>query len=134
MSNGGKIYDGGKIITGLIIGLGLLSFPFFYNGLKAARAPEPELTARAKEAQECIEKKQFMRTQHMKILDQWRNEVVREANRLYKSTSGKTYEKSLQNTCLECHSNKDKFCDQCHNFMGIDPFCWDCHIEPKENK
>ena len=128
------MYDGGKIITGLIIGIGLLLFPLFYNAGKAAKAPERELTPKAKEARQCIEPKAFMTTQHMKMLDQWRNEVVRESERFYESSTGKMYDKSLQNTCMDCHSNKSKFCDQCHNYMGVDPFCWDCHIEPKENK
>ena len=128
------MYDGGKIITGLIIGIGLLLFPLFYNAGKAAKAPERELTPKAKEARQCIEPTAFMTTQHMKMLDQWRNEVVRESERFYESSTGKMYDKSLQNTCMDCHSNKSKFCDQCHNYMGVDPFCWDCHIEPKENK
>lgn len=128
------MYDGGKIITGLIIGILILLFPFFYNAGKAAKAPERELTEKAKSAEECIESRSFMTTQHMKLLDQWRNEVVRDAERLYTSSTGKMFDKSLQNTCMSCHSNKDKFCDQCHNYMGVTPFCWDCHLEPKENK
>jgi hypothetical protein len=127
------MYDGGKIITGLIIGIVILLFPFFYNAGKAAKAPERELTAQAKEAAVCIESKSFMTTQHMKLLDQWRNEVVRDAERLYTSRTGKMYDKSLQNTCMGCHSNKTKFCDQCHNYMGVAPYCWDCHVAPKEN-
>lgn len=128
------MYDGWKIITGLIVGIGLLIFPLFYNGLKAAKVPEPELTAKAKQAKECIEPKSFMRTQHMKILDRWRNEAVRDNNWLYVFSSGMRYDKSLENTCMGCHSNKSKFCDQCHNYMGVVPYCWTCHIEPKENK
>lgn len=128
------MYDGGKIIAGLIIGIGLLLFPLFYNGLKAAKAPDPELTAKAEEAKQCIEPKPFMKTQHMKILDEWRSEVVRDAERYYEASSGKIYYKSLQVTCMDCHSNKSKFCDQCHNYLGVSPYCWDCHIEPKENK
>ena len=128
------MYDGGKIITGLIIGILILLFPFFYNAGKAAKAPERELTEKAKSAEDCIESKSFMATQHMKLLDQWRNEVVRDAERLYTSSTGKMFDKSLQNTCMDCHSNKSKFCDQCHNYMGVTPFCWDCHVEPKENK
>jgi hypothetical protein len=127
------MYDGGKIIAGLIIGLGLLSFPVFYNAGKAAKAPERVLTVKAQEAKECIEPKAFMATNHMKMLDQWRHEVVRNADRFYQSTSGKMYEKSLQNTCMNCHSNKTKFCDQCHNYMDVNPYCWDCHIAPKES-
>jgi hypothetical protein len=38
----------------------------------------------------------------------------------------------LQNTCLNCHNNKSKFCDQCHNYAEVTPYCWECHIEPKE--
>ena len=128
------MHDVVKIITGLIIGIGLLLFPLFYNAGKAAKAPERELTPKAKEMRQCIEPKAFMTTQHMKLLDQWRNEVVRDSERFYESSTGKMYDKSLQNTCMDCHSNKSKFCDQCHNYMGVVPFCWDCHIEPKENK
>ena len=128
------MYDGGKVTTGLIIFFILLLFPVWYQFGKAAKAPEPELTAVAKEAGECIESKSYMTTQHMKLLDSWRNEVVREGERYYTASNGKTHYMSLQVTCLKCHSNKDTFCDRCHNYMGADPFCWDCHIEPKETK
>lgn len=127
------MYDGGKIITGLIIFLILLLFPVWYQMGKAAKPIEPELTQQAKDAGQCVEEKDFMKTQHMKLLDRWRQEVVRGSERYYISSSGKEYYKSLQVTCMECHSNKSKFCDQCHNYMGVVPFCWDCHIEPKEN-
>ncbi len=128
------MYDRGKILTLLIIGIGLLLFPVFYTAGKAAKAPTLELTPKAKEAKECIEPASLMRTQHMKILDAWRSEVVRGNDRLYRSSTGKTYDKSLQNTCMSCHSNKSQFCDQCHNYVGAKPFCWDCHLEPKENQ
>jgi hypothetical protein len=128
------MYDRGKIIAGLIIGIGLLLFPFYYNAGKAAKTPEPELSARAIEAKECVETKSYMITGHMKMLDDWRNEAVRGADRVYKSSTGKIYDKSLQNTCMQCHYNKSKFCDQCHDFLGVAPYCWECHIEPKENE
>jgi cytochrome c len=127
------MYDGGKIIIGLIIFLLLLLFPVWYQIGKAAKPPDPQLTEVAKKAETCIEPKSFMTTQHMKVLDQWRNEVVRQDERYYVSSTGKEYYKSLQLTCMECHANKTAFCDQCHNYMGVDPFCWDCHIAPKEN-
>lgn len=128
------MYDGGKILIGLIIFLVLLLFPVWYQVGKAAKVPEPQLSDKAKTAEQCIESKSFMKTHHMKMLDQWRNEVVRDADRYYQSSSGKMYYKSLQITCMDCHSNKSKFCDQCHNYMGVDPYCWDCHITPKENE
>jgi hypothetical protein len=129
-----RMYDGGKIVAGLIIGIGLFLFPLFYNGLKAAKPPDPELTPKAKEAKVCVEDKAYMQTKHMRILDDWRHDAVRRGDRLYKSSNGNIYEKSLQNTCMECHSNKSKFCDQCHNYMGVVPYCWECHIEPIEPK
>lgn len=127
------MYNGGKIIIGLIIGLLILLFPFLYDAGKAAKVPEPELTVKAKEAKVCVLPKSEMRADHMKLLDEWRQEVVRDAERVYISADGRTFDKSLQNTCLNCHSNKTKFCDQCHTYMGVAPFCWDCHLEPKEN-
>jgi len=127
------MYDGGKIIIGIVIGLAILLFPFYTNIGKAAKAPEPELTEKAKEAGKCIAPKEFMTTGHMKMLDEWRDEVVRQGERYYKSDwTGEAHYKSLQVTCMECHSNKSKFCDQCHNYMDVDPFCWDCHIAPEE--
>lgn len=127
------MYDGGKIWILLLIFLVLLLFPLWYQKGNAVSAPEPELTAMAKEAGKCIEPKEFMTTQHMKMLDQWRNEVVRDGERYYTNSEGKTFYKSLQVTCMECHSNKSKFCDKCHEYAGADPFCWDCHLAPKEN-
>ena len=48
------MYDRGKIVTGLVIGLGLLLFPFFYNAGEAKKVPEAVLTDKAKEAKQCI--------------------------------------------------------------------------------
>ena len=56
---------------------------------------------------------------------------------MYVASDGKTYEMSLQNECMRCHSNKAQFCDKCHDYAGLkkdDPYCWNCHIAPKENK
>jgi hypothetical protein len=127
------MYDGAKIVTGLVIGLGLLLSPYFYNAGKASKAPEPELTPKAKEAKECVAPTPYMRNGHMQLLDRWRQDVVRDGDRWYKSSNGKIYNKSLQLTCMDCHSNKTKFCDQCHNYMAVSPYCWDCHIQPKES-
>ncbi len=159
------MYDGWKIVLGLIIGLGLFLSPLVYNLGGETKAPEPELTAKAKKEGVCVAPKPYMTAWHMQLLDTWRQEVVRDGDRFYNSNPdlwwnysldntmverwrrlttasdtskvgqpGKIYYKSLQLTCMECHANKAKFCDECHNYMGVTPYCWDCHIEPKENK
>lgn len=132
-----RIYDGGKIITGLIIFFGLVTFPFFYNIGKANVRPEPKIdTPAIKELKEkkCIESKAFMSAEHMKLLYTWRDSAVRDGARVYLNSEGKAYTISLQNTCMHCHSNKKKFCDECHNYMAVNPYCWSCHIAPKEKE
>ena len=121
------------IVSGLIAFIIIILFPFWYNLGKADVAPVLELTEKAKKAKECVEPKEYMKAEHMQILDLWRHSVVRNGKREYVNSKGKTFEMSLSNTCLDCHVNKDKFCDRCHNYASVDPYCWDCHIDnPKE--
>lgn len=130
------MYDGGKVIVGLILGLGIIAFPFWYNLAQGGPAYEkPELVYPPKDkATECIEDTQWMAANHMILLDHWRDEVVRNANRVYHAKDGKTYEASLQKTCMSCHEEKTKFCDRCHDAASVDPYCWTCHIEPVEQE
>ena len=127
------MYDAGKVIPGIIVFLILISFPIWYNVAsgKGGGAPELELPA---DAEKCVEDAEEMRTEHMTLLNRWRDEVVRKGNRVYVAGDGQHYDMSLSNTCMSCHSNKAEFCDQCHNYVGVVPYCWDCHIEPKENE
>ena len=134
MPNKNKYYDLGKVVAGLVIFGLILTFPVWFSRLKAAPVPETVLTAKAKAAKECILPKNDMILEHMQILDVWRNTVVREAKRIYVTSSGKEYTMSLSNTCMDCHSNKADFCDKCHNYASVRPYCWDCHIYPEEKK
>lgn len=122
------------IITGVIIFIIIVTFPFWYNRGKAAPQPELELTAKAKAAKVCVRSTDFMKAEHMQLLDLWREAVVRQGDRIYVSPDGKEYSMSLTSTCLDCHSNKANFCDRCHNYASVRPYCWNCHIDnPKEN-
>ena len=121
------------IVAGVIIFIVIVTFPFWYNRGKAAPAPDPLLTEKAKAAKVCVRSTEYMKAEHMQLLDLWRESVVRHGERIYVSPSGKEYTMSLSNTCLDCHSNKAEFCDRCHNYASVVPYCWDCHIEnPKE--
>ncbi len=137
-----KLYDGGKIFIGLAVFLAFALFPFYNNMGKVNAKPEPKTDTPAIQEwekqygkKECVESKEYMRAEHMQLLNNWRDAVVREMYRKYVSTSnGKTFDMSLQNGCMHCHSNKKEFCDQCHNYMAVKPYCWDCHIQPQEKE
>lgn len=134
MPNSKTMYDRGKVIAGLIIFVVMVTFPFWYNLGKAAPAPEVKLSEKAKAAKECVRPKEFMTGGHMQLLDVWRDTVVRNGKRIYMNESGKEYTMSLTNTCLDCHDQKAEFCDRCHNYASVRPYCWTCHIDPKEKK
>ncbi len=129
MNNTKTLYDGGKVITGLVIFVILVTLPFWYNHGKAAPEPQPQLTAKAKAEKACVRPKSIMKATHMQILNGWRNNVVRNARRIWETADGKRFNMSLSKTCLDCHSNKEKFCDTCHNYAAVAPYCWDCHID-----
>ncbi len=137
-----KLYDGGKIIIGLAVFLAFALFPFYNNIGKVNAKPEPKTDTPAIQEwekqygkKECVESKEYMRAEHMQLLNNWRDAVVRGMYRQYVSmTSGKKFNMSLQNGCMKCHSNKKQFCDQCHNYMAVKPYCWDCHIQPMEKE
>jgi hypothetical protein len=175
------MYDGGKIITGLVIALAFLTFPFWWNKGQAAQPkPVPVITDQTKAMGPCIQPKEKMITTHMQILDDWRNKVVRDAQRYEAQYAPKTrepemvavegaievvdnslltlpvigptrdlvssgdpklnvgnavqIERSLQNSCMKCHTSKKDFCDKCHTYANVDPTCWDCHVAPEEKK
>ena len=128
--------DKGKIITGIVIFFIVATSPFWFNMFKAkVPAPELVLTPKAKAAEKCVRETDFMIANHMQLLNEWRNTVVRDGERIYVNAEGKEFNMSLSNTCLDCHSNKAEFCDRCHQYASIEPYCWDCHIaNPKETK
>ncbi|MBA4371583.1 MAG: menaquinol oxidoreductase [Thermodesulfovibrio sp.] len=131
------MYNSGKIIAGLVVFLAFFAFPFYYNLGKANARPEPKLNTPVIQQlaeKKCVESRDFMRSEHMQLLNDWRDSVVRDGNRIYVNAEGKKHTISLQNTCMNCHSNKKEFCDSCHNYMAVKPYCWSCHIQPKEDK
>ena len=125
------MYDTGKIIDGLIIFLILATSPMWYNAVGGDTTLVPDLKI-ITYAKQCVAPTEYMRINHMNLLNDWRDKVVREGIRYTVAQGGNRYEMSLSNTCMDCHSNKADFCDQCHNYLNVHPYCWDCHVEPKE--
>ena len=122
----------------IVLGLGLfvviLLFGTVYN-LANGKAGVAPFVAKAAAGKRCVKPTKWMRENHMKLLDDWRNEVVRQGKRGFIEVDGKRYEKSLTKTCLHCHPSKARFCDQCHNYAGVTRpgaqiDCWNCHIVP----
>ncbi|OAG27858.1 sulfate reduction electron transfer complex DsrMKJOP subunit DsrJ [Thermodesulfatator autotrophicus] len=125
------MHDAGKVIPGIIIFVVFVTLPFWWNVGKAVPKVEVELP---KEYTSCVEDKSFMIREHMKLLDNWRNEVVRNGYGVYVNSKGQTFHMKFQEGCMKCHSSKERFCDRCHNFVAVKPYCWNCHISPEEKK
>ncbi len=122
--------DKGTIIGGLFIFLALVTFPIWYAFGAAGDGAPPDLELPTGEMNTpCVEDRAFMRANHMDLLEQWREAVVRRGETEYTSSSGKKYTMSFTGTCLKCHSNREAFCDKCHNYAGVEPNCGDCHVK-----
>lgn len=125
------MYDSGKIIPGLIIFVLIITFPIWYNHGDAGEVPKLELP---KDSKQCVQPVAEIRAKHMQLLNQWRDEVIRDDERAYFEVEGRKFQKTLQNTCMECHKSKVKFCDTCHEYTTVNPYCWDCHLAPVETE
>ncbi|GMT42489.1 MAG: cytochrome c [bacterium] len=104
----------------------LLAAPAIYNaaghGLFASkRAPAAPELERPRNAKECVEPTDYMRKNHQKLLLNERVSAVREGIR--------TASHSLNN-CKSCHKSREKFCDKCHEYIGVKPDCFGCHNLP----
>ena len=124
------MYDAGKIIVGLVIFVCLVTFPVWYMFANQNPTSGLDLELPAGKTH-CVESTEYMKSNHMQLLNDWRQMVVRDGQTTYVSSSGEKYDISLTGTCLECHTNKAEFCDKCHNYSGVEPKCWDCHIAPE---
>jgi hypothetical protein len=124
--------DRGKILVGLAIFVLLATVPF-WSRLAAfgdGEASQPELVYPT-DATSCVEDTPYMTANHMHLLNEWRDAVVREGILEYTSSAtGEVYLMSLTKTCLGCHESRDDFCTRCHDYANVDPTCWDCHVQP----
>lgn len=165
------MYDTWKVGLGLLVFVGLLFFPIWYNAYKggagvvldledpvkgydprrgknegprstpAIAVPwekEKEEKKPEEEKLKCVRETKEMRSQHMDLLNDWRERVVRDGDRYAWNMNDYRLDASLTNSCIDCHPNRDKdgndsgdFCGRCHDYMGVvKPYCWNCHVEP----
>lgn len=125
------MYNGTKIIFGLAIFVLAVASPFVF-GLVGNTTQVRQLLDVPEGS--CVKDAETMRASHMGLLDVWRDEVVREGKREEIEIDGKFYPKSLSLGCMACHTNKEAFCDKCHSYAGVQPYCWDCHVVPEEGQ
>ncbi len=126
------MYDAGKIVPGLLVFAALFTLPVWLGvGRKtSAQAPKLELPTQSRR---CVEDTLTMRAAHMELLNRWRDLSVRAGDRFVTTAGGQRFERSLTRTCLGCHQDKAAFCDRCHDYMGVTPYCWNCHVVPAKD-
>ncbi len=124
--------DRGKALVGLGVFILLVTFPLW--GRLAGGQPVPGrddlVYPDPAKATDCIEARDWMTANHMNLLNRWRDDLVRRGVTEYVSSSGKRYYPSLTKTCLDCHDDRDKFCNRCHDYAHVTPTCWECHTTP----
>jgi len=135
-----KYYNAKNIFTGLAVFLILILLPLVPNLGKTVPPPQrqldtPVIQKLAEKDRKCLMPTDWMRANHMQMLVDWRDKVVRTNEkgapngRYFEAPDGRKYLASLNNTCMDCHSNKVEFCDRCHNYAAVVPTCWGCHLE-----
>ena len=124
------MYDARNVIIGLCIFVIMVTFPFWYSLASSTSSYKPD-PIMPKHYKKCVEDNKTMRELHMDLLDMWRHKVVRESKRYYSATDKSEHEMSLSKNCMKCHTSKVDFCDKCHNYAGVDMYCFDCHSRPK---
>jgi len=122
--------DRTKITMGLGVFLALAAYPV-WQGLGSAADPRrPELEPAAEQPR-CVEDTVYMTAHHPELLNAWRTAVVRSGERYYTAADGERFEMSLTGTCMRCHTNSETFCERCHQYAGVTPTCWQCHVVPE---
>jgi hypothetical protein len=108
-----------------LLAIVIILIPFGYSFVTAVFAQggdttRPFLQRPDAKHEKCVRDTEYMRYHHWELLKEIRDEVVRE---------GKTWDFGLDN-CWECHTNREHFCDQCHNAANVQLLCFRCHHDP----
>ena len=115
------------IFAGLAIFLLAATYPFWQTSQPEAM---PNLAKVETKGDQCVAPVEYMRDNHMLLLDEWRHSVVRDGDRFHTMPDGSKVEKSLTKTCLGCHVSQQQFCEECHTYASVKPYCWECHVIP----
>lgn len=121
----------------LVIGLGLSCATSFAHEKevhatgKSGRVPMPVLTVNTAKGDQCVEPREVMLRDHMKLILHQRDKTVHDGIR--------TPKHSLKN-CVDCHADsktdsvlgKEGFCASCHVYASVKIDCFECHSSTRE--
>lgn len=120
-----KIINDNRKVLFVVIPILIILFPlacsvagFFFS--KDTQRSRPFLEMPDAKYKECVRETIYMRFHHMDVLKAIRDESVRE---------GKAQKITLEN-CRECHTSRERFCNQCHNAVNLNLGCFSCHYYP----
>ena len=108
------MYNAKAVILGILVFAVLFSTPFWANfgGTKDYKRPAIVLPQNEKE---CVEPVEFMRAEHMYLLNEWRDQALRYENRTYVSSTGKKW-----TIATDTVFKPFEYTDASGNFVGID--------------
>ncbi len=112
-------------IIGLIVLTLIILVPLVLSIIPVGQAGSQDLDGvflemPADSIQNCIMNTDSMRYHHWEILLGMRERVVRYGIR----------EEHGLHSCRDCHTSRERFCNQCHNAVSMDPDCFGCHYYP----
>jgi len=113
----------------LLIGaltLTVLLFPIAYSVIRFAVSEanpdsRPFLEMPDPKYEKCVRDTVYMRFHHMDLLKEIRDDVMRRGVRGSISFS----------SCRECHTDRERFCNQCHQAVSLNVDCFGCHYYPE---
>lgn len=97
-----------------------------------AEEAQPFLELPAGEEACVVEDTVYMRFQHMDLLLDLRDEVVRDGT-LGEFDSDGTVRRITLDGCWECHTSRETFCNQCHDAVNLNLDCFRCHHDPSSD-
>ena len=120
-----KTLNENKKLLFVVVPILIILFPLGYSVAgfifsKDTQSARPFLEMPDAKYKKCVRETTYMRFHHMDLLKEIRDKSVRD---------GKTGEIALKN-CRECHTNRERFCNQCHNAVNLHLDCFDCHYYP----
>ncbi len=116
----GRCMTPARSSPGSLVFVVLATSPLWYNALSAASPDAPELAA-ADQRGDRVRRGDRVHAgePHGSARRVARRRWCATATATYVSEpTGKDYEMSLTDTCMDCHANKAQFCDACHNYVG----------------